>query len=113
MQRPRSEEVDHIEVERSEVWKRREEWGHTGDIIGTPAYRDFLEVRKDFLRARLIVRRVLQLDATKKVYASTDAEQSADERTGDERVFVIPEVINDFVDEFRWDIRLYCVSTSF
>ncbi len=113
MQRPRIEEIDHIEVECSEVWKRREEWSQAGDIIGTPTYRDFLDVREDFLRGRLIVRRVLQLDAMKKVYAGADVEQSTDKRTGEERVFVIPEVINDFVDEFRWDIRLYCVSAGF
>ncbi len=45
----------------------------------------------------------------KKVYTGGEVKQSADEGTGDECVFAIPEVIDDLLDEFRWDTKLHCV----
>ncbi len=56
---------------------------------------------------------MVQLYAVKEVHTGAEVEQSAGKRTVKERVFVIPEVINGFVDEFRWDTRLYCVSACF
>lgn len=77
--------------------------GSSWDIIGTPSYREFLNVWKDILGGRLIVGRVIQLNAKKKVYVGTEVERSADEGTGNKCVFAIPEAFNYFVDEFRWD----------
>ena len=56
---------------------------------------------------------MIQLDAMKKVYAGADGEQSADKRTSEECVFVIPEVIDDLLDELRWDDKLHCMSVGF
>ncbi len=61
---------------------------------------------------RLIIGRVLQLDAMKNVYAGPEVKQSADKGTCDKRVFVIPELINDFVDKFRRDTKLHCMSLT-
>ncbi len=97
-------------MEGSEVWKRRQEWSHTEDFIGgMAAYRDFPNAREDMLEGRFVKGYLLQFHAVKKVYAGAEVEQSADEGTGDERIFAIPEVIDDLLDEFRWDTKLMMI----
>ncbi len=77
------------------------------------AYRDFPNAREDMLEGRFVMGYLLQFHAVKKVYAGAEVEQSADEGTGDERIFAIPEVIDDLLDEFRWDTKLHCVLVYF
>ncbi len=113
VQRPRIEEIDHIEVECSEVWKRREEWSQLGILSEPQRIVIFLMYGRIFCEDDSSSGVCFSSMLRKRCTAGADVEQSGDEGTSDERVFVIPEVINDFVDEFRWDTRLRCASAGF
>ncbi len=69
-------------------------------------------MRKDIFKGRLVVGRVLQLDAAKRCTWGTEVESSVDKRIGDERVFVIAEVIDEIINSGRILRCIACQSIS-